>query len=63
LAVVKYTYTHKQYRELYQANNTKNTKIHRKTQKIHRATQQLGSVWAVPRLYGFYPGICLTVRV
>jgi hypothetical protein len=42
-------------------NNTENvTKqtVHRTTQKIHRATQQLGRVWAVPRLCGFYPGIC-----
>jgi hypothetical protein len=34
-------------------------KIHRTTQQIHRTTQQLGRVRAVPRLYGFYPGICL----
>jgi len=30
--------------------------------KIHRATQKLGRVRAVPRLCGFYPGICLTTE-
>jgi len=30
--------------------------------KIHRSTQQLGRVRAVPRLCGFYPGICLTIE-
>jgi hypothetical protein len=39
-------------------NNTENdTK-----QKIHRTTQKLGRVRAVPRLCGFYPGICLTTE-
>jgi hypothetical protein len=33
VAVVQYTYTHKQYRKLHKTNNTKNTKIHRTTQK------------------------------
>jgi len=42
-------------------NVTKQT-IHRATQKIHRATQQLGRVRAVPRLCGFYPGICPTTE-
>jgi len=28
-------------------------------QTIHRTTQKLGRVRAVPRLCGFYPGICL----
>jgi len=42
-------------------NVTKQT-IHRTTQKIRRATQQLGRVRAVPRLCGFYPGICLTTE-
>ena len=46
VAVVQYTYTHKQYRERHKTNNTKNTKIHRTTHKIHRATQQLGRVGA-----------------
>jgi len=45
VAVVQYTYTHKQYRKRHKANNTKNT-------KVHRATQQLGRVLAVPRLCG-----------
>jgi len=39
-------------------NNTENdTK-----QTIHRTTQKLGRVRAVPRLRGFYPGICLTTE-
>jgi len=38
VAVVQYTYAHKQY------------------------TEKLGRVWAIPRLYGFYPGICLTTE-
>jgi hypothetical protein len=42
-------------------NVTKQT-IHRTTQKIHRAIQQLGRVRVVPRLCGFYPGICLTTE-
>ena len=42
-------------------NVTKQT-IHRTTQKIHKATQQLGRVRAVPRLCGFYPGICPTTE-
>jgi hypothetical protein len=32
------------------------------TQKIHRTTQKLGRARAVPRLCGFYPGICLTTE-
>ena len=51
----------KKYRKRHKTNNTKNTKIHRTTQKIHRATQ-LGRVRAVPRICGFYPGICLTTE-
>jgi len=62
VAVVKCTYTHKQYRERHKTNNTKNTKIHRTTQRTHRTTQQLGRLQAVPRLCGFYPGICLTTE-
>jgi len=50
VAVVQYTYTH--------TNNTQNdTK-----QTIQRTTQKLGRVRAVPRLCGFYPGICLTTK-
>jgi hypothetical protein len=44
-------------------NNTGNVTeqtIHRTTQKIHTGIQQLGRVQAVPRLCGFYPGICFT---
>jgi thiamine phosphate synthase YjbQ (UPF0047 family) len=37
VAVVQYTYRHKQYRKRHKTNNTKNI-------KIHRATQQLGRV-------------------
>jgi len=29
-------------------------------QTVHGTTHKLGKVWAVPRLCGFYPGICLT---
>ena len=38
--------------------------IQRTTQhkKIHRTTQKLARVRAVPRLCGFYPGICLTTE-
>jgi len=45
-----------------QAIHRTTQKIHRTTQKIHRTTQQLGRVRAVPRLCGFYPGICLTTE-
>ena len=31
-------------------------------QTIHRTTQKFGRVRAVPRLCGFYPGICLTTE-
>jgi len=30
--------------------------------KVHRTTQKLGRVQAVPRLCGFYLGICLTTE-
>ena len=36
--------------------------VHIYTQTIHRTTQKLGRVRAVPRLCGFYPGICLTTE-
>jgi hypothetical protein len=49
VAVVQYTYTHKQYRERHKTNSTKNKK-------------KLGRVRAVPRLCGFNPGICLTTE-
>jgi hypothetical protein len=55
MAVVQYTYTHKQFRKRHKTNNTqKNTKIHKTTQKIHRTAQKLGRVRAVPRLCGFF---------
>jgi hypothetical protein len=57
VAVVHYTRTHTNNTE----NDTKQT-IHRTTQTIHRATQKLGRVRAVPRLCGFYPGVCLTTE-
>jgi len=50
VAVVQYKYTH-----------TNNIKYVTK-QTIHRTTQKLGRVRAVPRLYGFYPGFCLTTE-
>jgi len=31
-------------------------------QTIHRTTQKLGRMRVVPRLCGFYPGICLTTE-
>jgi hypothetical protein len=50
MAVVQYTYT--------QTNDTENdTK-----QTIHRTTQKLGRVRTMPRLGGFYLGICLTTE-
>jgi hypothetical protein len=48
-----------------------NSTIHTYTQTIHRTTQNkkyieqhknFGRVWAVPRLCGLYPGICLTTE-
>jgi hypothetical protein len=63
MAVVQYTYTHKQYRERHKTNNTyNNTKIRRTMQKIHRTTQKLGIVWAVPYFCRLCPGICLTTE-
>ena len=50
MVVVQYTFTHK--------NNTQNdTK-----QIIHRTAQKFGRERAVPRLCGFYLGICLTTE-
>jgi len=46
VAVVQYTFTHKQYIK----------------QTIHRTTKQSGRVWAVPLLGELYPGICLTTE-
>jgi len=48
VAVVLYTFTHKQYTERYKT--------------IHRTTETFGRVRAVPHLCGFYPGICLTTE-
>jgi hypothetical protein len=62
VAVVQYTYTHKQYRERHKNNTYTTQTIHRTTQEIHRTTQKLGWVRAVPRLCGFYPGICRTTE-
>ena len=45
--------------------------VHIYTQTVHRTTQNkqyieqhktFGRVWAVPRLGGLYPGICLTTE-
>jgi len=49
VAVMQYTFTHKQY-----------TERHKGT--IHRKTQQFGRVRLVPFLCGFYCGICLTTE-
>jgi len=58
MAVVQYTYTHKQYRE----QHNRHKQYIEQHKKIHRATQQLGRVRAVLRLCEFYPGICLTTE-
>jgi hypothetical protein len=50
VAVVQYTYTHKQHRERQKKN------------EIHRTTQKLARVLAVPCLCAFYPGVCLTTE-
>ena len=50
LAVVQYTFTHKQYTERHKINNTQNN------------TKIFGRVRAVPHLCGFYPSICLTTE-
>ena len=62
VAVVQYPCTQTIQETSQNKQNTKNTKIHRTTQKIHRETQQLERMRAVPRLCGFYPGICLTTE-
>ena len=46
MAVVQYTFTHKQYAERHKTNNRQNNK-------------KFGRVRAVPRLFEFCPGICL----
>jgi len=47
------------------------THLHTHTHTIHRTTQNkqyieqhknFGRMWAVPRLCGFYPGVCLTTE-
>ena len=48
MAVVQYTFTHKQYTERHKT--------------IHRTTQQFGRVRAEPHVCGFYPGICFTTE-
>ena len=67
MAVVQYTYTHKKYRERKKQTIHRTTQKYITTQKIHtykniHRTQKLGRVRAVPRLCGFYPGICLTTE-
>ena len=71
VAVAQYTYIHTHTNN--RKNDTKQT-IHRTTQKYieqhkknieqkkHRTTQKLGRMRAVPRLCGFYLGICLTTE-
>jgi hypothetical protein len=54
MAVVQYTFTHKQYTE-YRERNTHNNCTPPPTQK-----QVNWEVRAVPRLCELYPGICLT---
>jgi outer membrane receptor for monomeric catechols len=50
VAVVQYTFTHKQYTEQHKTNKTQNN------------TKIFGRVLAVPRLCDLYPGICLTTE-
>ena len=50
---------------LVHTNNTENDKNKQyieQPKKVHRTTQKLGRVLAVPRLCGFYPGICLATE-
>ena len=48
VAVVQYTFTHKQYTERHKTNNTQNN------------TKFLEECWPAPLLCELYPGICLT---
>ena len=50
MAVVQYTFTHKQYKEWHKTNNTQNN------------TKIFGRARAMPRLCELYPGICLTTE-
>jgi hypothetical protein len=51
VAVVQYTFTHKQY-----------TEQHKNKQYIEQHKNIGSLVRAVPHLCGFYPGICLTTE-
>jgi hypothetical protein len=55
MAVVQYTYTHKQYRKRHKTKNTKNT-------KIHRATQKMGECGPCPLFAGFTLAFALKLR-
>jgi len=50
VAVVQYTFTHKQYTERHKTTNT------------YKHTKVFGRVRAVPRLCELYPGFCLTTE-
>jgi len=50
VAVVQYTFTHKQYTERH------------KVDYIEQHKKKFRRMRAVPRLYGLYPGICLTTE-
>jgi len=55
VAVEQYTFTHTHtHTHTQYTDDTKQT--------IHRTTQNFGRVQAMPRLCGFYPGICLTTE-
>ena len=54
------THKHTHYTTHTHTHTTHTHHTHTHTQTIHRTTQQFGSVRVVPRLWGFYPGICLT---
>jgi hypothetical protein len=60
VAVVQYTFTHKQYTER-QKKNKQYIEQHKK-QYIEQHKNVIGTVRAVPRLGQLYPGICLTTE-
>jgi hypothetical protein len=60
VAAVQYTFTHKQYTE--QHKNKQYIEQHKNKQYIEQHKNTAGLVRAVPHLWGFYPGICLTTE-
>jgi len=62
VAVVQYTYTQNNTGNVSKQTIQRTQKYLEQHKKIHRTIQQLGRVRAVPRLCGFYLGICLTTE-